>query len=246
MPTPHKRGPGWRIFGLALIAGLGAAGLYAWMADATSPEQVIANQQFPWAQTPGTPRPTDAQGTAGLSAAELAAMAATGAGDPDAPGSLGGPGGPRQRPFRVDARGQLVTDQSLRLELESLLALQHGPAQTAALEAQLAGLPAAAAAQARQLLSQLASYQEAQRQAFPPDQAPLMPEEGLAQLAALQSLRATYLGAEPARQMFAQDDAVSRRLLELMREDPSPNLPMSEKAVRAQARYDAERNGSQP
>lgn len=240
MPHPHKRNKGWRIFGLALIAGLGAAGLYAWMADATSPEHVIANQQFPWAQTPGTPRPSEAQGTAGLSATELAAMAATSAGDPD------GTGGPRQRPFRVDARGQLVTDQTMRLELESLLALQQGAAQTAALDAQLAGLPASAAAQARQLLSQLASYQEAQRQAFPPDQAPLLPEEGLAQLAALQSLRATYLGAEPARQMFAQDDAVSRRLLELMREDPSPNLSMSEKAVRAQARYDVERNGSQP
>lgn len=240
MPHPHKRKTGWRIFGLALIAGLGAAGLYAWMADATSPEHVIANQQFPWSQTPGTPRPTDAQATAGLSATELAAMAATGAGDPD------GTGGPRSRPFRVDARGQLVTDQTMRLELESLLALQQGAAQTAALDAQLAGLPAAAAAQARQLLSQLASYQEAQRQAFPPDQAPLLPEEGLAQLAALQSLRATYLGAEPARQMFAQDDAVSRRLLELMREDPSPNLSMSEKAVRAQARYDVERNSSQP
>lgn len=244
MPNPHQRGPGWRIFGLALIAGLGAAGLYAWMADATSPEHVVANQQFPWSQTPGTPGGTaGAPGTAGLSATELAAMAATGAGDPEA---LEGAGGPRQRPFRVNARGQLVTDQALRLELESLLALHQGAAQTAALEAQLSELPAAAAAQARQLLSQFASYQEAQRQAFPPDQAPLVPEEGLAQLNALQSLRATYLGAENARQMFAQDDAVSRRLLELMREDPSPNLSMSDKAVRAQARYDLERNGAQP
>ncbi len=244
MPHPHKRGKGWRIFGLALIAGLGAAGLYAWMADASSPEPVVASQQFPWSQTPGTPGASSAAGhaggTAGLSATELAALAATSAGDPD------GSGGPRPRPFRVDARGQLVTDQTLRLELESLLALHQGAAQTAALEAQLSGLPAAAAAQARQLLNQFASYQEAQRQAFPPDQPPLMPEEGLAQLNALQSLRATYLGAENARQMFAQDDAVSRRLLELMREDSSPNLSMSEKAVRAQARYDMERNGAQP
>jgi len=114
------------------------------------------------------------------------------------------------------------------------------------LDAELAGLPAAAAARARELIGQYQAYQDAQRQSFPPGQAPLMPEEGLAQLDALQALRATYLGAENARAMFAQDDAVARRLLELMREDTSTSLSMAEKAVRAQARYDSERNRVQP
>ena len=43
--------------------------------------------------------------------------------------------------------------------------------------------------------------------------------------------------------MFGDEDAVAKRLLELMREDPVPDAPMEIKAMRAQARYDAEREG---
>ena len=81
---------------------------------------------------------------------------------------------------------------------------------------------------------------------FPPGRAPLVPEEGLAQLQAMQALRASHFGADAARQMFAQDDAVARRILELMREDTSTTRSMEEKAMRAQVRYDQERGAVPP
>lgn len=240
MSYPRLRGLGRRIVGPALLVGLGAAGLYAWLDPAAVPESFA--EAFPWARTPD---PSSATSEVILSSnGDLTSAAPTGAGDPAAAGTST-PQGP-SRPFRADANGRLVVDQTMRLQLESLLALNNGPGLTAALDNDLAGLPAAAAARAHELLGQYQAYQEAQRQSFPPGQAPLLPEEGLAQLTSLQALRATYLGAENSRQMFAEDDAVARRLLELMREDTSTTLTMGEKAIRAQARYDSERNRVQP
>jgi lipase chaperone LimK len=68
-----------------------------------------------------------------------------------------------------------------------------------------------------------------------------VPEEGLAQLNAMQALRVSHLGAEAARQLYGEDDAVARRLLELMRDETDTSLSMEQKAMRAQARYDLER-----
>ncbi|PIM52895.1 hypothetical protein CS062_12335 [Roseateles chitinivorans] len=134
----------------------------------------------------------------------------------------------------------------MRLRAEALLALHEGDALAARLDAELAGLPPAAAARARELVAQFEAYQTAQAAAFPPGRAPLVPEEGLAQLQAMQALRASHFGADAARQMFAQDDAVARRILELMREDTSTTRSMEEKAMRAQVRYDLERGAVPP
>ncbi|KQW51896.1 hypothetical protein ASD88_04625 [Pelomonas sp. Root662] len=149
--------------------------------------------------------------------------------------------GASQGAFRVDAHGRLVQDQLLRLRIEELLALHEGADRTARLDAELAGLPAPAAARARELLARMDDYQAAQRAAFPPDEAPLVPEEGLAQLTTLQALRTSHFGAEAGRQLYAEDDAVARRLLELMRDETTASLSMEQKAMRAQARFDVER-----
>ncbi|TXC66993.1 hypothetical protein FSC37_18165 [Piscinibacter aquaticus] len=148
--------------------------------------------------------------------------------------------------FRFDAQGRLVLDPGTRQRLESLLALHAGDALDRRVESELASLPAAAAARARELVAQFEAYGTAQRAAYPPGQAPLVPEEGLAQLAGLQALRASHFGAEAARQMFEQDDAVARRLLELMRDDAAATLSMEEKAVRALGRFDIERGAVRP
>ncbi|SEL40058.1 lipase chaperone protein [Roseateles sp. YR242] len=238
MSYPRSRLVGWRMVGPALIVGLGAVGLYAWLDHAAVPDASSYAESFPWARTPGG-SPT---GETILSNTDPTLAAPTSAGATGEPAVTAG----ASRPFRADANGRLVVDQPMRLQIESLLALNNGPGLAAALESDLAGLPPAAAARARELLAQYQAYQDAQRQSFPPGQAPLLPEEGLAQLNALQALRATYLGSDNARQMFAEDDAVARRLLELMREDTSTSISMAEKAVRAQARYDSERNRVQP
>jgi hypothetical protein len=143
--------------------------------------------------------------------------------------------------FRLDATGQLVLDERTRLGVESLVALTAPEQMPGALETHLAGLPPKAAAAAREFVGRYEGYVDAQKRSYPPGQAPLVPEEGLAELAGLQALRVSYFGREAAQRMFGEEDAFAQRLLELMREDPVPDAPMEDKAVRAQARFDVER-----
>lgn len=146
--------------------------------------------------------------------------------------------------FKLDATGQLALDERTRLGVESLVALTAPEQMHTALESHVQGLPPEAAAAAREFVSQYVGYVDAQRSTYPPGRAPLVPEEGLAELAGLQALRESYFGREAAQRMYGEEDAVARRLLELMREDPVPDAPMEIKAMRAQARYDAERDSS--
>jgi len=145
--------------------------------------------------------------------------------------------------FQLDGTGQLALDERTRLGVESLVALTAPEQMHTALETHVQGLPPEAAAAAREFVSQYVGYVDAQRSTYPPGRAPLVPEEGLAELAGLQALRESYFGREAAQRMYGEEDAVARRLLELMREDPIPDAPMEIKAMRAQARYDAERDG---
>ena len=155
------------------------------------------------------------------------------------------PASPAGKPglFQLDAAGQLALDERTRLGVESLVALTAPEQMHSALEDHVKGLPPEAAAAARQFVDQYVGYVDAQRSTYPPGRAPLVPEEGLAELAGLQALRESYFGREAAQRMFGDEDAVAKRLLELMREDPVPDASMEIKAMRAQARYDAEREG---
>lgn len=154
---------------------------------------------------------------------------------------------PATRPmFRADARGGLVHDEHTRVQVEKLLALYSPDEALQRLDAATATLPAAAAAQARELVQRYESYQQAQRQTFAPSVAPLVPEDGLAQLQTLQAMRSSHFGAERAQQLFGQEEAVTRRLLQLMQQETDTRLSMEEKAMRAQARYDQERGAGRP
>lgn len=149
---------------------------------------------------------------------------------------------PGARPmFRADAQGRLVHDEHTRLQVEKLLALHDAAEVQRIVEAESTGLPAAALAQARELVERFEAWQTAQRLAFAPGVAPQVPEEGLAQLQALQALRASHFGAERAQAMFGEEDAVTRRLLQLMQQETDTRLSMEERAMRAQVRYDQER-----
>jgi hypothetical protein len=71
--------------------------------------------------------------------------------------------------------------------------------------------------------------------------APLVPQEALAELDGLHALRVSYFGREGAQSLFGQEEATARQLLEWMRDDTTPGLSMEQRAMRAQARYDAMR-----
>lgn len=243
-PAPHRHRRRALIVGLAVAA---AAALLAWLATpppAAPDGSTAAQTPFPWARTPQpdhpeAPPPAQAATASAPPAVTPPVPVAAAAAMTQAEQRTGAV-------FRTDAQGRLQLDAGTRHRVEALLALHDGEALQARTEAELAPLPAPAAARARELLAQMQAYQAAQFTNFPPDQAPLVPEEGLAQLAALQGLRASHFGAEAAQQLFGEDDAVTRRLLELMRDERSAMLSMAQKATRAQARYDIERGAVKP
>lgn len=236
--SDRKRG---RRIALALATGVGAVALLAWLAAGAHAPAVVEDPTtvFPWSRSASASAPVDTPAVVAQNPVDTGATV-------ELPAAVPGLEGKPQRAFRADARGRLVVDQPMRLHAESLLALNEGDALAARLDTELAGLPAPAAARARELVAQFEAYQTAQAAAFPPGQALLVPEEGLAQLQTMQALRAAHFGAEAAQQMFAQDDAVARRILELMREDTSTARSMEEKAMRAQVRYDQERGAVPP
>lgn len=206
---------------------LGALAFVAWQHPQPSGAAAEpAGAVFPWAATPVSREAAASAATAPAAAASVALAAV---------------GSPPAGAFRTDAQGKLVVDTALRLRAEELLALHDGAGLAARLDAELAALPPAAAVRARELVTRLEGYQAAQRAAFPPGEAPLVPEEGLAQLDAMQALRVSHFGADAAQRLFGEDDAVARRLLQLMRDETDASLNMAQKAMRAQARYDLER-----
>lgn len=175
------------------------------------------------AAMPG-PRGADLTAAAGLAAAADAA-------EPLGPGS--------GKTFEVDASGKLVRNEQTRLNVEALVALTPPEQLRAVALAQVQELPAAAAVEALDLVERYNGYQAAQKLSFAPGNAPLVPEEALAELDGLHALRVSYFGKEGAQSLFGKEEDMARQLLEWMREDNAPGLSMEQRAMRAQARYDA-------
>jgi hypothetical protein len=141
--------------------------------------------------------------------------------------------------FRVNASGRLTLDEHTRLNIEALFARTDRDRLGEAKQQAIDPLPAAAAAQAAELLEQYDNYQQAQRQAYPPGVAPPTEEAALAELDGLHALRVAHFGPIVARALYGEEEASSRQLIELMRLEKDQSLTMEEKAARAQRLRDS-------
>jgi lipase chaperone LimK len=141
-------------------------------------------------------------------------------------------------PFRVDSTGKLVVDEQTRLNIEALFARTDAEGLLKAQQEIAQKLPAAAAAEAADLLERYRNYSAAQRQAYPPGVAPGTEEAALAELEGLHALRVAHFGADVAKAFYGADETVTRSLIELMRLEKDQSLTMEEKAARAQQLYD--------
>jgi hypothetical protein len=136
--------------------------------------------------------------------------------------------------FRTDAAGTLILDAHTRLNLEALIARTPPSQLSAAKQEASALLPPAAAARAADLVDRYYEYDIAQRQSYPPGRAPSTEEEALAEIEGLHALREAHFGAEIAQAFYAEEEALNRRLLELMKLEKDQSLTLAEKAERAQ------------
>ena len=141
--------------------------------------------------------------------------------------------------FRVNDSERLVLDEQTRLNMEALFARTEHDHLAEAKQQAIEPLPAAAGAQAAELLEQYDNYQQAQRQAYPPGVAPATEEAALAELDGLHALRVAHFGPLVARALYGEEEAVSRQLVELMRLEKDQSLTMEEKAARAQQLRDS-------
>jgi len=142
--------------------------------------------------------------------------------------------------FRVNASGRLVLDEQARLNMEALFARTERVQLAEAKQQAIEPLPAAAGAQAAELLEHYDNYQQAQRQAYPPGVAPATEEAALAELDGLHALRVAHFGPVIARALYGEEEAESRQLVELMRLEKDQSLTLEEKAVRAQQLRDSQ------
>jgi hypothetical protein len=140
--------------------------------------------------------------------------------------------------FRVNDSERLVLDPQTRLNMEALFARTEREHLDEAKQQAIEPLPAAAAAQARELLDQYDNYQQAQRQTYPPGIAPATEEAAIAELDGLHALRVAHFGPVVARALYGEEEALSRQLIELMRLEKDQSLTMEEKAARAQQLHD--------
>jgi hypothetical protein len=136
--------------------------------------------------------------------------------------------------FRVNASGRLVLDETTRLNMEALFARTERNHLVEAKQQAIEPLPAAASAQAAELLEHYDNYLQAQKQAYPPGVAPATEEAALAELEGLHALRVAHFGPVVARALYGEEEAVSRNLVELMRLEKDQSLTVEEKAERAQ------------
>lgn len=147
------------------------------------------------------------------------------------------------KPFRSDASGALMLDADTVVTLEQLVAFSTPDRFAALVRDAAAGLPSTAQPQAQDLALRFDRYQEAVRQRIQSEQAPTTVDDLARDLQALQVMRHDHFGPQAALLLFGDQEAVTARLIELMRQDTQLDASMEERAMRAQARLLAERNG---
>jgi len=139
--------------------------------------------------------------------------------------------------FRADAAGKLILDEPTRLKVEALFARTDPKDLDSEAQRLVEQLPPAAAAQALDVVDRYRNYAAAQEQNYE-DDAPASPEDAIVQLENLHNLRVEHFGPTLAKAFYADEERLSRELLELMRLEKDGSLTMEEKADRAQRLHD--------
>lgn len=137
--------------------------------------------------------------------------------------------------FRVNSAGELVLDEQTRLNIEALVASTDADNLYATTRKHTENLPAAAAQLAAELVDRFVHYQQAQRQTYPPDVAPLTLEDAVSELEGLHGLRVAHFGPEVARKFYGNEEIIAREMIEVMRLENDQSLTPKEKLERAQA-----------
>ncbi len=136
--------------------------------------------------------------------------------------------------FQADERGNLVLNETTRINIEKLYAL-NTPEELAEKMRKLATvLPDSAHRQVANLVDYFDKYTRDVKEIYPPDVAPETVEDVLVQLKGMHDLRLLHFGADVARAFYADEEKISLQLIYLMAIEKDKSLSLDEKAQRAQ------------
>lgn len=147
--------------------------------------------------------------------------------------------------FQADTSGNLIKDETARVDIERLLALNERSVALRKLREASAALPPAAQQELRMLFMRYEQYRVAQLQYL--ESANTATEEPSLEvmeheLEALSQLRQSYFGSQDSQALFGAEEAATKRLNQLIRTQTDPALPLSRRAEIAQTLWDRERN----
>jgi hypothetical protein len=117
--------------------------------------------------------------------------------------------------FHADERDNLVLNESTRLNIEKLYALNTPEELDIKLQKISAVLPPTAHRQLVHLIDYFDKYIMASKQIYPPDLEPANFNNALDQLEELHSLRVMHFGLDVATAFFAEEEKLNRQLLEV-------------------------------
>ena len=137
--------------------------------------------------------------------------------------------------FRTSAAGELLLDEKTRLHIEALVAGSDPNDLNAAIRERTQDLPPAAANRVEELVNNFVQYQQAQRQTYPPNDAPITEDDAVRELEGLHALREAHFGPEVARLFYEKEEAIAREMIEVLRVENDPSLTPQEKVERARA-----------
>lgn len=135
--------------------------------------------------------------------------------------------------FRVDKRGRLVLNESTRLNIEKLCALNTPEELEKKLQKLSAVMPHSAHRRLVHLIQQFNEYITESREKYPPERELKTVEDALDEVKGLYLLRVRYFGSEVAEAFYGQEDRMNWKLMELMRVETDQNMTVEQRAEKA-------------
>jgi len=136
--------------------------------------------------------------------------------------------------FQADERGNLVLNETTRINIEKLYAL-NTPEELEEKYRKLSEvLPETAHRQVVNLVDYFDNYTRNIKEVYPPDVDVETIDELLVELKGLHDLRRTHFGADVARAFYADEEKISLQLVYLMAIEKDKSLSLDEKVQKAQ------------
>jgi hypothetical protein len=136
--------------------------------------------------------------------------------------------------FQADEHGNLVLNETTRINIEKLYALNTPDELDEKMRKLSTVLPDTAHRQVVNLVDYFNKYTRDVKEIYPPDAEVETVEEVLVQLQGMHDLRKMHFGADVANTFYAEEEKMSLQLLYLMANEKDKSLSLDERAQRAQ------------